>query len=72
MLSVVLKQTGQMMPSLPSIGLKRQQGGVVFTRPGPAVKAGWSVSQYLAELPASVCGCVTFITNLLTALMVSV
>lgn len=33
---------------------KRQQGGVVFTPLDPAVKGGCSVSQYLAELPASV------------------
>ncbi len=61
-----------MTPALPSIWQKRQQGVVVFTPLDPAVKGGWSVSQHLAELPASVCGCVTLIANPITALMVSV
>lgn len=30
-------------------------------------RSSWSVSRYLAVLPASVCGCVTFIDNLLKA-----
>lgn len=67
----LLMLAGQMTPALSSSCLKRQQVGGVFTPLGPAVKGGWRVSQYLAELPASVCGCVTFIANLLTALMIS-
>lgn len=59
------------MTALPSICRKRQQGGVMFAPLGPAVKGGWSVSLYLAELPALVCGCVTFIANLLTAQIVT-
>lgn len=58
------------MPRLPASA--RQQGGVVFTPLGPAVKGGWSVSRNLAELPESVGGCVTFIANLITALRVCV
>lgn len=71
--SLSLGRTGDgSLPALPSIRQSRQQGGVVFTPLGPAVKGGWGVSRYLAELPVSVCGCVTFITNLITALMVTV
>lgn len=57
----VLEEAGQ---------TKRWHGGIV-TLPFAAVKgSSWSVSRCLAAFPASVCGCVTFIDNVLTALMV--